>query len=390
MVGTSGAGKTTLGRLLLGLTRPGEGALVVGGGPLTGADLEWWRDRVAWASQHPALIPGTVAANLALGRPGAGRAAIEEAARLAGADRLVRRLPDGYVTVVGSGGARAVRRAAPAARARQGVVVLLLAALIARGVSFEFGSRRDGPRWRRVWAAATTYASALLPLLVGVALGNLLHGVPIGSDQEYAGNLLDLLNPYSLFCGVTLVLLCLLHGASFLALRTSGEIRERARRVGRRVGPAAAAAVVGFAVWTQATAGSWFSLPALVAVLAALAAVWQVGRGRDGLAFAATAMTMAAVVVTVFVALYPTVMVSTLGSANDLTVSSTASSPYSLKVMTVTATAAFLFPAILAYQGWTYYVFRRRVGAAVQPRAADSDSVANSSHREDAGRLPRS
>ena len=230
------------------------------------------------------------------------------------------------------------------------LVVVLLAALIARGVSFEFGSRRDGPRWRRVWAAATTYGSVLVPLLVGVALGNLLHGVPIGSDQEYAGNLLDLLNPYSLFCGVTLVLLCLLHGASFLALRTSGEIRERARRVGRRVGPPAAAAVVGFAVWTQATAGRWFSLPALVAVLAALAAAWQVGRGRDGLAFAATAVTMAAVVVTVFVALYPRVMVSTLGSANDLTVSSTASSPFSLKVMTVTA--AFLFPVVLVYQGW--------------------------------------
>jgi len=267
------------------------------------------------------------------------------------------------------------------------VVVLLLAALIARGVSFEFGSRRDGPRWRRVWAAATTYGSALVPLLVGVALGNLLHGVPIGSDQEYAGSLLDLLNPYSLFCGVTLVLLCLLHGASFLALRTSGEIRERARRVGRRVGLPAAAAVVGFAVWTQATAGSWFSPPALVAVLAALAAAWQLGRGRDGLAFAATAVTMAAVVVTVFVALYPRVMVSTLGSANDLTVTSTASSPYSLKVMTVTA--AFLFPVVLVYQGWTNYVFRRRVGA-VQPRAADSAGTADSSHREDVGRLPGS
>jgi len=104
VVGTSGAGKTTLGRALLGLTRPGEGALVVGGRPLTGADLEWWRHRVAWASQHPALIPGTVAANLALGRPGAGMTAIQEAARLAGAHRFVRRLPDGYATTVGSGG----------------------------------------------------------------------------------------------------------------------------------------------------------------------------------------------------------------------------------------------------------------------------------------------
>jgi thiol reductant ABC exporter CydD subunit len=104
VVGTSGAGKTTLGRVLLGLTRPDEGTMVVGGRPVTDADLDWWRDRVAWASQHPALISGTVAANIALGRPGADQAAIEEAARLAGADRFARRLPDGYATVVGSGG----------------------------------------------------------------------------------------------------------------------------------------------------------------------------------------------------------------------------------------------------------------------------------------------
>ena len=193
-------------------------------------------------------------------------------------------------------------------------MVLLLVALILRGLSFEFGSRRDGARWRRSWSAATTYGSLLVPLLIGVALGNLLHGVPIGADQEYAGNFIDLLNSYSLFCGLTVVLLCLLHGASFLALRTSGELRERAR---------------------------------------------QVGRGRDGLAFAATAVTMAATVVTLFVALYPRVMVSTLGSANDLTVTNTASAPYTLRVMTVVA--AILFPVVLAYQAWTYHVFRSRV-----------------------------
>jgi thiol reductant ABC exporter CydD subunit len=104
VVGASGAGKTTLGRVLLGLTRPDKGAVVVGGRHLAGADLDRWRDRVAWASQHPALVSGTVAANVALGRPGAGQAAIEEAAILAGADRFVRHLPDGYATVVGSGG----------------------------------------------------------------------------------------------------------------------------------------------------------------------------------------------------------------------------------------------------------------------------------------------
>jgi len=104
MVGASGAGKTTLGRVLLGLTRPGEGRVVVGGRVLGDGDLDWWRDRVGWASQHPALVPGTVADNVALGRPGAGPAAIREAARLAGADGFVGRLPAGYGTVVGGGG----------------------------------------------------------------------------------------------------------------------------------------------------------------------------------------------------------------------------------------------------------------------------------------------
>jgi cytochrome bd ubiquinol oxidase subunit II len=239
--------------------------------------------------------------------------------------------------------------------------LLVLVALIARGVSFEFGGRRDSAGWRRSWQLATTGGSLLVPLLIGVALGNLLAGVPIGADQEYAGTVVDLLNGYALFCGVTVVLLCLLHGASFLALKTAGEVRERAMRVGRLLAPVAAVAVAGFVVWTLSMPGNgsltW--LPAAVAILAALAAAWQVGRGRDGPAFAATSVTMAAVVVTIFVALYPRVMVSSLGSASDLTVTNTASAPYSLKVMTVAA--AILFPVVLAYQGWTYHVFRSRV-----------------------------
>ena len=239
--------------------------------------------------------------------------------------------------------------------------LLLLVALIARGVSFEFYGKRDSARWRRAWDAATTGGSLLAPLLIGVALGNLLHGVPIGTNQEYAGTFTDLLNPYSLFTGVTVVLLCLLHGASFLTLKTAGELRERAVRVGRRIAPVAAAAVLGFAVWTQVMAGEGLLalLVEVVAVLAAVAAAGLLGRGRDGRAFAATSLAMAAVVVSIFVNLYPRVMVSTLGSSTDLTVTNTSSAPYSLKVMTVAA--AVLFPVVLAYQAWTYHVFRSRV-----------------------------
>jgi cytochrome bd ubiquinol oxidase subunit II len=254
--------------------------------------------------------------------------------------------------------------------------LLLLVALIARGVSFEFYGKRDSTRWRRAWDAATTGGSLLAPLLIGVALGNLLHGVPIGTDQEYAGTFTDLLNPYSLFTGVTLVLLCLLHGASFLTLKTAGALRERAVRAGRRIAPVAAAAVLGFVVWTQVMAGQGVValLVEVVAVLAAVAAAWLLGRGRDGRAFAATSLAMAAVVVSIFVNLYPRVMVSTMGSSTDLTVSNTASAPYSLKVMTVAA--AILFPIVLAYQGWTYYVFRRRVGGPDDTAAAGTGPVA--------------
>ena len=259
--------------------------------------------------------------------------------------------------------------------------LLLLVALIARGVSFEFRGKRDSPRWRRSWYLATTWGSLLAPLLIGVALGNLLHGVPIGTDQEFAGTVTDLLNPYSLFTGVTVVLLCLLHGASFLALKTLGELRERAVHTGRRIAPVAAAAVLGFAVWTQVEGGE--SLLALlvevIAVLAAVAAVWLLGRGRDGRAFAATSLAMAAVVVSIFVNLYPRVMVSTLGPSTDLTVSNTSSAPYSLKVMTVAA--AVLFPVVLAYQGWTYYVFRRRVGGPDDATAGAGNATASGGAR---------
>jgi len=247
--------------------------------------------------------------------------------------------------------------------------LLLLVALIARGVSFEFRGKRDSARWRRTWDAALTGGSLLAPLLIGVALGNLLHGVPIGSDQEYAGSLVDLLNPYSLLTGVTVVLLCVLHGATFLTLKTAGEVRQRAVHAARRVAPVTVAAVVAFAVWTAVLVGkgvlSW--LPEAAAVLAVTAA-WLLGRDRhglvrrdwNGLAFVATSLTIVMVVLSIFLGLYPRVMVSTLGSANDLTVTNTASSSYTLRVMSVVAVV--LLPVVLAYQGWTYYVFRRRIG----------------------------
>jgi len=240
-------------------------------------------------------------------------------------------------------------------------LVLLLAALIVRGVAFEYRGKRDAARWRRTWDGALTTGSLLAPLLIGVALGDLLHGLPINSSQNYTGSFWDLLQPYGLFTGVTLVLICLLHGATFLSLKTTGEMHERAGMLARRVAPATGAFVLGFIIWTHVTASTTFFLNPieLLAVLAAIAAVWLVYERRDGFAFAATTVTIGACILSIFVGLYPNVMVSSTSKAYSLTVHNTASGPYSLKAMTVVV--LLLLPLVVGYQAWTYYVFRRRV-----------------------------
>ena len=240
-------------------------------------------------------------------------------------------------------------------------IVLLLMSLIVRGVSFEYRGKRDAARWRRTWDVLLTVGSLLAPLLIGVALGDMLHGLPINSSQNYTGSFWDLLQPYALFTGVTLVLICLLHGATFLCLKTTGTMRERSWLLARRAAPFTGAAVVAFVIWTHVTASTTFFLNPieLLAVLAVIAAVWLVYEHREGFAFAATAITMAACIVSIFVDLYPNVMVSSTNAAYNLTVHNTASGGYSLKVMTVVV--IIFLPVVLAYQTWTYYVFRRRV-----------------------------
>ncbi len=237
-------------------------------------------------------------------------------------------------------------------------------ALIFRGVSFEYRGKREGTGWRHNWDRAMTASSLVAPLLLGVAFGNLLRGVPIGSNQEYAGNFVDLLNPYSLFVGVTFLLLSSLHGATFMALKANGIVRERANTLAHMLGPVAVIAVLGFAAWTQSLADRDLARAAvpLVAVLAVIAGMVLVRRGREGRAFAMTAIGIGAAVATIFVDLYPRVMVSSTNAANSLTVTNTSSSPYTLKVMTVVA--LIFFPVVLLYQGWTYHVFRQRVGAS--------------------------
>jgi cytochrome bd ubiquinol oxidase subunit II len=162
-------------------------------------------------------------------------------------------------------------------------LVLLLAALIVRGVAFEYRAKRDAASWRRTWDVALTTGSFLAPLLIGIALAGLLHGLPINSAQNFTGSFWDLLQPYALFTGVTLVLICLLHGATFLCLKTTDAMRERSWQVARRVAPVTGAAVIAFIIWTHVTAGTTFFLNVieLLAVLAVIAAVMLVYGHRD-------------------------------------------------------------------------------------------------------------
>jgi cytochrome bd-type quinol oxidase subunit 2 len=250
-------------------------------------------------------------------------------------------------------------------------LVLILVALIARGLAFEYRGKRDAVSWRRTWDVALIAGSFLAPLLIGVALGDLLHGLPIDSAQNYTGSFWELLQPYGIFTGVTLVLVCALHGATFLCLKTTGDLRERAGLLASWVAPFTGAFVIGFIIWTHITHTNEFFLNSieLLAILAALAAVWLVYERRAGFAFAATTVTIASCIVSIFVGLYPSVMVSSTNAAFDLTARNTASGPYTLKVMSVVALV--LLPVVLAYQAWSYYVFRRRVSTSdFQPKAS--------------------
>ena len=250
---------------------------------------------------------------------------------------------------------------------------LLLAALIIRGVSFEFRGQFDRRGWRSTWSWTLAIGSTVAPLLFGIALGDLLAGLPIDPGGDFTGSFLDLLTPYGLFLGVTLLVLCLLHGATFLSIRSTGVVLDRAQAIARRMAIPAAALVAGFVVWTFALArpGVWAIVALAVPLVAIVAAVALVLGGRaGGRAFAATAVAIGGIIASLFANLYPNLLISTTDAANSLTVANSTATPYSLQVMTIVA--AVMVPLVLLYQGWTYYVFRARV---VGPRAQSPEPV---------------
>jgi cytochrome bd ubiquinol oxidase subunit II len=244
-------------------------------------------------------------------------------------------------------------------------LVLMLLALIVRGVAFEFRSKDRHPAWRATWDWMIFVGSAIPALLWGVALGNLLRGLPIDQRMNYTGSFFGLLNPYALVCGLTTLTVFLTHGAIFLNLKSTTPIRERALRATKRAGPIATVMVFLFVLttylWTDAFTrlGVNPGLVPIMALLSLLAAGALIHREHMGWAFVATCLTVACSTITIFMSLYPRVMVSSLDPAWSLTIYNASSTPYTLKIMSFVALLGV--PVVLGYQGWTYWVFRERI-----------------------------
>jgi cytochrome bd ubiquinol oxidase subunit II len=254
-------------------------------------------------------------------------------------------------------------------------LLILLMALIVRNMGFEYRHKRDDAVWRRNWDWSIIGGSFLAPLLVGVALTNVVRGLPLELPEgappgasEFTGNLLTLLNPMSLLGGLVIVGLSLTHGAFFTALKTSGSIRDEARAVGTVAGVVTAVLAVVLLLWLGLTAGTFLSwVTTVIAAVALLAGIWFNLQGSEGKAFTSTMVTTAMAVATYFLILFPNVMPSTTNPDWSLTIENASSSPLTLKIMTG---AALVFtPIVLGYTAWTYWVFRRRISTSQIPDA---------------------
>jgi cytochrome d ubiquinol oxidase subunit II len=242
-------------------------------------------------------------------------------------------------------------------------LVLMLVALIMRGVAFEFRNKNNGRAWRSLWDWAIFSGSLLPALLWGVTVGNLMRGFAIRQDMNYYGGLLPLLNPYALMGGLVFVSLFVMHGANFLTRKTTGVVLERAQRFAFSAWIIATFLLVTFVGWTFFTtdilSGFMSLLPALLAAVSLLVTGWLIRVNKTGWMFITGSLTIVLVTVMVFAGLYPRILISSLDPAFSLTITNAASSPYTLKVMSIVA--AIFIPFVLLYQIWTYWIFRKRV-----------------------------
>ncbi|HVX43580.1 MAG TPA: cytochrome d ubiquinol oxidase subunit II [Mycobacteriales bacterium] len=261
-------------------------------------------------------------------------------------------------------------------------LLIILLSLIVRGVAFEFRGKSDNRSWRANWDHALVVGSLVPALLWGVAFGNIVRGVPIDKAGTYTGGFFTLLNPYALIGGITTLTIFLLHGAIFLALKTTGELRRRARVTALRIGLAAAAAAVAFLAWTQVDNGTVSTaITALAAAGCLVGALVSSWRSREGWAFLLNAAAIALATATLVTALYPNVMPSSTNPAYNLTTTNASSTHYTLQIMTVVA--AIFTPVVVAYQSWSYWVFRRRIGLVDLAEGGSGKSAAAPGLAED-------
>jgi cytochrome d ubiquinol oxidase subunit II len=243
---------------------------------------------------------------------------------------------------------------------------LMLVTLIVRGVAFEFRSKDKNPTWRAVWDWMIFTGSLVPSVLWGVAFGNLMRGVPIDAKMNYVGDFWYLLNPYALAGGLASLSAFTLHGAVFLSLKTRGPVMDRARAAAARLWLPTVILVFIYVVAGYFATDMFTRLgvnPGVVPVgagVALLLAGWFIRNKRDGWAFAMTGLTIAFSAITIAMGLYPRLMVSSLNPDWSLTIYNASSSPYTLEVMSIVA--LIFVPVVLLYQGWSYWVFRERVG----------------------------
>ncbi len=242
---------------------------------------------------------------------------------------------------------------------------LLLVGLIIRGIAFEYRSKDPNPKWRHTFDWMIAIGSFVAPLLLGTAFCNLAKGVPIDQNMTYTGNLFTLLNPYGLIGGLTMVTVFLLHGANFLTLKLEGDLRERAHAAARKIYVAAAVMVVVLAIatyiYTDITTkiGIDPGVIPILSVVVLLATIYFINKRMEGWAFAFTGLHIVLTQVAFFTLMFPRVMISSTNPDWSLTIYNASSSQYTLTVMSIVA--LIFVPIVLAYQGWTYYMFRKRV-----------------------------
>lgn len=247
---------------------------------------------------------------------------------------------------------------------------LLLVGLIIRGAAFEFRSKDENPRWRKLWDWGIFGGSLLSAFLLGVAFANIIQGIPINGDMQYVGGFFNLLNPYALLGGLSVVLVFCLHGAIFLTMKTPTDLKQRAESLALKLWIAAIVILLIFLVATYfatdilSTLGIDPGVIPLAGIATLLAAGYFVRKGSHGWAFVMTCLTIAFSLSTMFLILYPRVLISSLDPLWSLTIESAASSPYTLRVMTIVA--LIFLPIILLYQGWSYWIFRKRVSEKPQ------------------------